>query len=61
MAEDTGSGDTRERVSAKRSAGVVALVAAGLAAGALAAGTLATGATADAGDGTTTLRAPTRA
>jgi hypothetical protein len=54
MAEDTGSGDTRERVSAKRSAGVVALVAAGLAAGALAAGTLATGATADAGDGTTT-------
>ena len=53
MAEDTGSGDTRERVSAKRSAGVVALVAAGLAAGALAAGTLATGATADAGDGTT--------
>ena len=54
MAEDTGSGDTRERVGAKRSAGVVALVAAGLAAGALAAGTLATGATADAGDGTTT-------
>jgi hypothetical protein len=54
MAEDTGSGDPRERPSAKRSAGVAALVAAGLAAGALAAGTLATGATADTGDGTTT-------
>ena len=54
MAEDTGSGDSRERVSAKRSAGVAALVAAGLAAGALAAGTLASGATADAGDPTTT-------
>jgi hypothetical protein len=53
MAEDTGSGDPRERVGAKRSAGVAALVAAGLAAGALAAGALATGATADAGDGTT--------
>jgi hypothetical protein len=53
MAEDTGSGDPRERVSVKRSAGVAALVAAGLAAGALAAGALATGATADVGDGTT--------
>jgi hypothetical protein len=54
MAEDTGSGETRDRPSAKRSAGVAALVAAGLAAGALAAGTLASGATADVGDPTTT-------
>ena len=49
MAEDTGSGDPRERITAKRSAGVAALVAAGLAAGALAAGSLASGATADVG------------
>jgi hypothetical protein len=54
MAEDTGSGDQRERVTVKRSAGVAALVAAGLAAGALAAGSLASGATADVGDPTTT-------
>ena len=54
MAEHTGSGDPRERISAKRSAGVAALVAAGLAAGALAAGSLASGATADSGDPTTT-------
>ncbi len=54
MAEETGSGDPRERVTAKRSAGVAALVAAGLAAGALAAGSLASGATADVGDPTTT-------
>ena len=54
MAEQTGSGDPRERVTAKRSAGVAALVAAGLAAGALAAGSLASGATADPGDPTTT-------
>jgi hypothetical protein len=54
MAEDTGSGESRDRPSAKRSAGVAALVAAGLAAGALAAGTLASGATADVGDPTTT-------
>jgi hypothetical protein len=46
MAEDTGSGESRDRPSAKRSAGVAALVAAGLAAGALAAGGLASGATA---------------
>jgi hypothetical protein len=52
MAEDTGSGDPRERTSAKRSAGVAVLVAAGLAAGALAAGSLASGATADVGDDT---------
>ncbi|MDX6630363.1 MAG: hypothetical protein QOH00_2609 [Gaiellales bacterium] len=57
MAEDTGSGESRDRPSAKRSAGVAALVAAGLAAGALAAGTLASGATADAGDPTTTTSA----
>lgn len=54
MAQETGSGDPRERMTAKRSAGVAALVAAGLAAGALAAGSLATGATADVGDPTTT-------
>ncbi len=54
MAEQTGSGDPRERMTAKRSAGVAALVAAGLAAGALAAGSLASGATADPGDPTTT-------
>jgi hypothetical protein len=54
MPEDTGSGDPRERTSAKRSAGVAVLVAAGLAAGALAAGSLATGATADVGDDTPT-------
>ncbi len=54
MAEDTGSGEQRERITAKRSAGVAALVAAGLAAGALAAGSLASGATADVGDPTTT-------
>jgi hypothetical protein len=54
MVEPTGSGDPRERMTAKRSAGVAALVAAGLAAGALAAGSLASGATADPGDPTTT-------
>ena len=54
MAQDTGSGDPRERMTAKRSAGVAALVAAGLAAGALAAGSLASGATADVGDPATT-------
>jgi hypothetical protein len=54
MAESTGSEEPRERVSAKRSAGVAVLVAAGLAAGALAAGSLASGATADTGDPTTT-------
>jgi hypothetical protein len=55
MAESTGSEEPRERASAKRSAGVAALVAAGLAAGALAAGSLASGATADTGDPTTTV------
>jgi hypothetical protein len=54
MAEETGSGDPRERITAKRSAGVAALVAAGLAAGALAAGSLASGAAAEAGDPATT-------
>jgi hypothetical protein len=54
MAESTGSEEPRERVSAKRSAGVAVLVAAGLAAGAMAAGGLASGATADTGDPTTT-------
>jgi hypothetical protein len=54
MAESTGSEEPRERVSAKRSAGVAALVAAGLAAGAMAAGSLASGATADTGAPTTT-------
>ncbi|MDX6563116.1 MAG: hypothetical protein QOD65_2930 [Gaiellales bacterium] len=54
MAEQTGSGDPRERMTAKRSAGVAALVAAGLAAGALAAGSLASGATADVGAPATT-------
>ncbi|MDX6596344.1 MAG: hypothetical protein QOE87_231 [Gaiellales bacterium] len=54
MAEQTGSGDPRERMTAKRSAGVAALVAAGLAAGALAAGSLASGATADGGAPATT-------
>ena len=55
MADSTGSEEPRERASAKRSAGVAALVAAGLAAGALAAGSLASGATADTGDPTTTV------
>ncbi|MDX6538455.1 MAG: hypothetical protein QOI71_65 [Gaiellales bacterium] len=54
MAESTGSEEPRDRVGAKRSAGVAVLVAAGLAAGALAAGSLASGATADTGDPTTT-------
>jgi hypothetical protein len=58
MAESTGSEEPRGRVSAKRSAGVAVLVAAGLAAGALAAGSLASGATADTGDPTTASTDP---
>jgi hypothetical protein len=58
MAESTGSEEPRERVSAKRSAGVAVLVAAGLAAGALAAGSLASGATADTGAPTTASTDP---
>ncbi len=54
MAENTGSEEPRERPSARRAAGVAALVAASLTAGALAAGSLASGATADTGDTTTT-------
>jgi hypothetical protein len=58
MSESTGSEEQRDRVSAKRSAGVAVLVAAGLATGALAAGSLASGATADTGDPTTTSTGP---
>jgi hypothetical protein len=54
MSESTGTEEPRSRVSAKRSAGVAVLVAAGLAAGTLAAGGLASGATADTGDPSTT-------
>jgi hypothetical protein len=54
MSESTGTEEPRSRVSAKRSAGVAVLVAAGLAAGTLAAGSLASGATADTGDPATT-------